>query len=302
MLEPLRRLLRAPAEVLARLERIQQTLGRIEGRQTHAASSLAEAEFQVSSQWGDDGIIQYLLRRVPVERELFVEFGVQDYTEANTRFLLQNNNWNGLVLDGSPDNIERIKCDPIFWRHNLKAECAFIDRDNIDGLLQRNGVAGDIGLLSIDIDGNDYWVWEAIASVKPRIVVIEYNSLFGPSAAITVPYRADFNRTRAHYSNLYWGASIGALGRLGRRKGYRFVGSNRAGNNAFFVRDDVAGDVPEASVAESYVPARFRESRSAGGELTYLDAEQGLALIGDLPVIDVSRESTVTIRDALGLV
>lgn len=300
IIEKMRSLFAIQHEILERLDKIQRSLGRIESRQSHSASSIRAAEFQVYSQWGEDGIIQYLLRHIPIERGVFVEFGVQDYREANTRFLLENDNWTGLVIDGDQRNIERIKSDPVYWKHNLKAEWAFVDRDNIDGLLNRNGISGDIGLLSIDIDGNDYWVWEAIESVRPRIVIVEYNSLFGPSATISVPYRSDFNRTKAHYSNLYWGASLGALEALGRKKGYALVGSNSAGNNAFFVRNDAINGLAVLSAEESYVPARFRESRSREGELTYLDAERALALIADLPVFDVRGKQEITLGEALG--
>lgn len=164
-------------------------MGRIETRQIAGLDvcGLRRAEFQVSSQWGEDGIIQFLIRRVAIPRPVFVEFGVQDYRESNTRFLLQNDNWSGLVLDNSPQNIAAIRSDPIYWRHNLKAEHAFVTRENINSLIANQGIIGDIGLLSIDIDGNDYWVWEAIDGISPRIVLIEYNSLFGRHAEVTIP-------------------------------------------------------------------------------------------------------------------
>ena len=141
-----------------RCERMQEALGRIEARQLAGAlqGDLRESEFRTFSQWGEDGIIQRLIRTVPIERRLFVEFGVQDYSEANTRFLLLHDNWSGLVMDGDEANIESIRRSDLFWRHNLKAHRAFITRENIDELLRANGVEGDIGLLSIDIDGNDY--------------------------------------------------------------------------------------------------------------------------------------------------
>jgi hypothetical protein len=254
----------------------------------------------VHSQWGEDGIIQHLVSVVPIAHKIFVEFGVQNYAEANTRFLLQHDNWAGLVLDGSAENIAAIRHDPIYWRHNLKAQVAFIDRENVDGLIAENAIAGDIGLLSIDIDGNDYWVWEAIRGIAPRIVVIEYNSLFGAHAAVTVPYDPRFSRTRAHYSNLYWGASLAALYRLGKRKGYVLVGSNSAGNNAFFVREEFAAGLPAPGPEAAYVSAQFRESRGPSGELTYLDRASALPLIGDLPLVEVNGMHTVRLADAVG--
>jgi hypothetical protein len=232
--------------------------------------------------------LQHLLRYLPVQRKIFVEFGVENYSEANTRFLLINDNWTGLVIDGSSSNIESIKQDDIYWRHNLKAEHAFITRENINELIRSNGISGEIGLLSIDIDGNDYWVWEAIDVVTPSIVVTEYNSGFGPKRAVTIPYDPEFNRTVAHYSNLYWGASLAALCSLGKRKGYSFVGCNAAGNNAFFVRNEVRpAALPELTSEEGFVKRQFCEARAENGALALLDDIQEAAILNELPVIEI---------------
>jgi hypothetical protein len=273
--------------------RVQQALGRIEARQLEDRDSrdLRDNEFQVFSQNGEDGILQFLVRHVPISRKIFVEFGVENYTESNTRFLLVNDNWAGLVLDGSPENVGYIRRDPIYWKHNLKAEQAFITRDNINTLFSANGVSGEIGILSIDIDGNDYWVWEAIDAVNPAIVVIEYNSRFGPRRAVTVPYDPQFQRTKAHFSNIYYGASLKALCQLGGRKGYAFVGCNTAGNNAFFVRKDVKlAEIRELSCEEGFVAAQFRESRDENGKLTFLSREDEIKLLSDLPLIEVDKQ------------
>ena len=213
------------------LGHVQEALGRIEERQlrNESCADLSTHEFKVHSQWGEDGILQVLSRRVAVAQPVFVEFGVQDYVESNTRFLLKNNHWSGLILDGSAEAIEAIRRDPIYWRHNLKAVQAFVTRENINALLQTHGPTGEIGLLSIDIDGVDYFVWEAITVVQPALVVVEYNARFGPERAVTVPYDAAFQRGAAHYSHIYYGASLAALVGLGKRKGFAFVGANSAG-------------------------------------------------------------------------
>jgi hypothetical protein len=273
-----------------RLDRIQETLGRIESRHVRALStpSFRDAEFRVYSQWGEDGIIQLLLKYVPIERHTFVEFGVENYRESNTRFLLMHDNWSGLVIDGSERNIDFIRNDAIFWRHNLKADCAFVSRENINELLRRNGLEGDLGLLSIDIDGNDYWVWETIDVVKPRIVIAEYNSRFGADRSVTVPYRADFTRKEAHPSMIYYGASLAALVHLGNRKGYDFVGSNSAGNNAFFVRRDVRPEsLPVLTAQAGYVRSQFRETRDSAGRLMFSTFEEEQALLNTLPLTEV---------------
>lgn len=282
---------------------IQNALGRIEQRQVaFYGKTIEESEFKVYSQWGEDGIIQYLIRRVPIERKLFIEFGVENYTEANTRFLAINDLWAGLVIDGSEENIAYIRRDPIYWSNNVKAEQAFITRENINDIISRNGIEGDIGLLSVDIDGNDYWVWESIDIVTPRIVVCEYNSLFGPSGKVTVPYDPAFIRDRAHYSKVYYGASIAALCDLAANKGYSPVAGNSAGNNVFFVRNDLLGDLPVRTASQLYRQSRFREFHDQNSSLTYYDFNTRFELIKHLNIHDLITDRIVSIEEALGTV
>jgi hypothetical protein len=281
-----------------RLLLVQEALGRIEMRQT-ASADLNDAEFRVFSQWGEDGIIQNLLSRVAIDRKIFVEFGVENYVQSNTRFLLTNNKWSGLVMDGSPENIAYIKQDVIYWSTNLKAECAFIDRDNINQLLTANGITGDIGLLSVDIDGNDYWVWEAIDTVSPRIVICEYSSQFGPDAEVTTPYSPTFVRDSAHHSRIYYGASISALTSLAARKGYSLVAGNQAGNNIFFVRNDVLGDLKVRTPQDVYRRSQFREYHDTQGQLTFDDFETRLSKIGELMLHDLRSGKEGKIRDLI---
>ena len=262
---------------------------------------LREAEFRVFSQWGEDGIIQYLLSRVavPEPEQYFVEFGVENYLEANTRFLLLNDNWSGLIMDGSESNMRQVRSQALYWRHELQAVAAFITAENINELLRKHVPSPDIGILSVDIDGNDYWVWRAVEAVRPRIVIAEYNSVFGPDLAVTIPYLPEFNRTQAHSSNLFWGASLAALCHLAAAKGYAFVGSNSAGNNAFFARQDCAARLRRLSAVEGYVRSRFRESRNAAGELTYLSGAARLAEIAHLTVHDVRSDRITRLEELL---
>lgn len=260
-------------------------------------AKLSQAEFRVFSQWGEDGIVQFLLSRVPTPRRFFVEFGVQNYLESNTRFLLINDNWAGLVMDSSETHIRYIQADAIYWRHELNALHAFVTAENIDELIQRHAGIEDIGILSIDIDGNDYWVWKALTCVAPRIVVVEYNSVFGSRHAVTIPYQTAFERGSAHHSNLYWGASLAALCDLAATKGYRFVGSNSAGNNAFFVRDDCAGALPALTPEDGYVESKFRESRDEQGSLTYVTGHARRELIAEMKVYDVRSARVMAVGE-----
>ena len=260
---------------------------------------LQDAEFKVFSQYGEDGILQYLIRETGIERDeqVFVEFGVQDYLESNTRFLLQGDHWRGLIIDGSAQYMNSVRRSDLYWRHDLTAVDAWIDRDNINDLIGGAGFKGDIGILSVDIDGNDYWVWEKIDVVNPVIVVAEWNSVFGPKHAVSIPYDRAFDRATAHYSCLYWGASMHAFEQLAERKGYALVGSNRVGNNIFFVRRDRLGRLKVLTTDEAYVVSRFRDSRDAQGNLNFLGGERRYEEIKNLPVVEVASGRTTTLRD-----
>ena len=263
--------------------------------------SIQEAEFKVFSQFGDDGIIQYIIANAefkPHERR-FIEFGVENYTESNTRFLLMNDNWSGLVIDGSQQNIDYIKSDAIYWKHDLTAICSFVDRENINQTFAANDFGGEIGLLSIDIDGNDYWIWESIDTVQPVLVIVEYNSVFGSKRAVTVAYDPTFNCTKAHPSNLYWGCSLKALYLLANQKGYAFVGSDSRGNNAYFVARNRLGNLRALTVEEGYVCSKFRESRNEEGKLTYVSGSNRLRIIEDMKVLDVETGSLLPLRELL---
>jgi hypothetical protein len=155
---------------------------------------------------------------------------------------------------------------------------AAVARENVDGVLREAGAEGEVDLLSVDIDGNDLWVWEALTAVSPRVVICEYNSLFGPDRAVTIPYEPDFDRKRRW--GLYYGASLAALTEIGRQKGYRLVAVEPRGVNAYFLRDDVATEIP--AVAPQHVfrtldkhERRLREGLDFYGEL----ASRGLELV-----------------------
>lgn len=250
-------------------------------------SIFREVEYKVFSQFGDDGIIQYLVHKLSIEPKTFVEFGVENYVESNTRLLLTKDNWKGLVMDGSDSHVAYIKQDEIYWRHELCAVSAFITKENINKLLLDNGFDGELGILSIDIDGNDYWVWKEITVARPVLVIVEYNSVFGADRAITIPYQEDFTRSSAHYSHVYWGASLSALCHLAEEKGYYFVGSNSAGNNAYFVRKDKIGALKPLKAHEGYVASAFRDSRDRNGSLSFVGGEKRIELIKGMPVYNV---------------
>jgi hypothetical protein len=259
--------------------------------QVKKSKSINDHEFKVFSQWGEDGIIQYLINSIEIKNKNFIEFGVEDFSEANCRFLLMKDNWSGFVIDGSEENIRRLRQTNLYWKHQIDAIPAFITRENVNDTLMQSGFDSDIGILSVDIDGNDYHVLEAITCVKPRILVCEFNAVFGPTRRISIPYSAEFQRTKAHYSNLYFGASLSAITSLAATKGYSLVGINSAAVNAFYVRTDLLNEnVAAVRVEDVYTSSKFRESRGEDGGLTLISGEGRARLIKGMPVYNTDTK------------
>ena len=278
------------------LDATRMEIGRLHASRMRDVAALNDAEFRVFSQFGEDGIIQWLVQRVPIDEQTFVEFGVGDYSESNTRLLVEMANWRGLIIDGDDAHLQFLVESGIAWRHTVDARSAFLTAENLDATISSAGYEGDVGLVSIDVDGVDYWMLDALNAVRPRILVVEYNSHYGPHRAVTIPYDPAFERMEAHWSGLYYGVSIAGLARCADRKGYALVGSNSTATNAFFVRRDVLGAIPEVAPEQAWRPNRVRQARGPDGELTYLSGvREQLSVFADKPLIDLDdgRETTV---------
>ena len=252
---------------------------------------LSAVEFQVYSQWGEDGIIDWLVSKFPKIPKNFLEIGTQDYKESNTRFLLINRNWDGFLIEGDKSDVQKIKSQRIYWKHSLKVRNEFITKDNINDVVRRFNVPKKLGLLSLDIDGVDYWVLKELSTLNPSIVICEYNSLFGEKKSITVPYKENFIRSKEHYSNLYYGASIQAFIDIMKTKNYFLIGTNTAGNNAFFVRKDLWKVLNKMILNKKIFMSKFRESRDQKGNLSFLDKRESLNLIRNKHVIDLKSKN-----------
>ena len=248
---------------------------------------LSEVEFQVYSQWGEDGIIDWLINKFPEISKSFLEIGTENYKESNTRFLLSNNNWNGFLIEADKAAVKDIKSQRIFWKHNLRVENEFITKDNINEIVKKINVPKKLGLLSLDIDGVDYWILNNLSFLKPSIVVCEYNSLFGQKKSVTVPYKKNFIRSEEHYSNLYYGASIKAFIDMMKKKNYFLIGTNSAGNNAFFIEKKLWNKARKLIIEKKVFVSKFRESRNAKGKLNFLDKKKCLEVIKNKHMIDL---------------
>lgn len=283
-----------------RIDEVKINQGRIlaEMHRVNPPASVSDCGFKVFSQWDEDGIIQALVARLPIANRSFIEFGVEDFSEANCRFLLMKDNWSGFVIDGSERNMQRLRDSYFHWQHPLQCRASFITRENVAALLDESGFGREPGILSVDIDGVDYHVLQALAGWRPSILIVEYNGVFGNDRPVSVPYDAAFQRTRAHHSNLYYGANLPAFMHLAGERGYSLVALNGVGSNAFFVRDDLlnAGVRPiDARLA--YRDSSFREGRDAEGRLTFLSGAARRKPIAHLPLVDVSTGQTLSVSD-----
>ncbi|WP_116106487.1 hypothetical protein [Lewinella sp. IMCC34191] len=220
--------------------------------QTEAGSipKLAETGFRVFSQFEEDGLLLFVFAVLGMTNKRFVEIGSDDGVNSNSANLYFNFGWSGLFIDGNPDSIRRGQRFygkyPHPWFYPPHFRCARVTRENVNQLIEESGYVGEIGLLSIDIDGNDYWVWESLEVINPQVVIIETHNEFGMEN-IVVPYDPNYAYPGKH--PLYHGASPVAMVKLGRRKGYRLVGANELAFNFIFVRNDLAREVlPEVTV------------------------------------------------------
>ena len=194
--------------------------------------------FSVFSRYDEDGLINILINGFDNIPKNFIEFGVDDFTEANCRFLTETLQWKGAVFEGNKKAFNRMIAKDFYWKKNLLIYNSFLNVDNIQNTLSKSNFKNNLGILSVDVDGNDWYLLEKSLIFNPLIVVVEYNSLFGNKYPVSIPYNANFNRTKAHKSSLYYGASLKAFDYLLSDRGYKLVGTNAGGNNAFFVKED----------------------------------------------------------------
>ncbi len=241
-----------PADVLETVERWQRR---------EAGRPLDEYQARLFSQHGEDGITVEVFRRIGVEHRRAVEVGC-GANGGNAGVLAGALGWEALLVDGSGD-LTAI-CAALYPGATMAT--ALVNRDTIGPLLAMHGFDDRLDYLGIDVDGVDYWLWDAL-QVRPRLVIVEFNPLFGPDAAVTVEYSDNFSRKQRGadgqplHTKGYYGASVAGFAALGRRKGYRLVGSAPNSSNAYFVREDLMDGLTACTPAEAWRPAKGGKGR-----------------------------------------
>ncbi len=265
---------------------------------------LTEAELKIYSQWGEDGILDYLCHKLDLERPHFLEVGAGDFQECNSRFLVEYRNASATLVDANPELADAVEKSDLYWKSHLFSFVTWVTTENINEIihmarLKMNG----LDMFSLDLDGNDYWIMKEADLTDIQVVVLEYNSIFGSEKALTIPLDQYFDRQKKNFSLLYFGASLRAYVDLMDSKGFVFVGTNIVRSNAFFVRKgsdfSVTFDLPKE--LDGFIDCKIRESRDESGNMTYLTLKEGLSLVGGLPVVDLESGKEIPLNQALGL-
>lgn len=231
---------------------------------------IRDVGFRKYSQFEEDGILLYLFSLIEPINRTCVEICAGDGRECNTANLIINHGWWGHLFDGNEDRVRAgraffASCKDTFL-HPPRFTKEWITAENVNDVIARSGATGPVDLLSLDVDGMDYWIWKAVTVIEPQVVVCETHNPVPPDKALTVPYDPDF----VYESDDYRGASLAAMCKLGKEKGYRLVGTHRFGFNAFFIKSGVGEaffpEVDVASCVQDPFSERARKERWPGGK------------------------------------
>jgi len=211
-------------------------------------------EKRIFSQNGEDGIIEELFSRIGTTNRYFVEFGVQSGLECMSKNLACSHHWSGVMIEGHPLNYQHLRANYAAFP-NVVTHYSFITRENIAEIFAQLHVPIEFDLLTIDLDGIDYWVWQALTSYKPRVVIMEYNASFPPPQKMVVAYDPQFMWN----GTTYFGASLTSLAELGNQLGYDLIGTDSKGVNAFFIRRDLCkkSGFPVLTPEQAYHPPSY---------------------------------------------
>lgn len=265
---------------------------------------LTETEVKIFSQNGEDGIIDYLVNKLKLNTKNFVEIGVGNYRESNTRFLYNKYHPKGLIIDYIDDMEKKVKPFVNLWKGDLRIYNKQINSENILDILN-NSCDYEIDIFSIDIDSIDYWIIEKLNRNISKIFVAEYNPVFGSELEVTVPNISGFERNKYHYSYLCYGMSLKALINLMDKKGYYFIGTNLQKINAFFISKEFKKEEffknIEIKSLDNYTNSNIRDSRDRNNNLSYLSGDKKFKEIEECEVINLkeNKSELVQLKDLM---
>ena len=263
---------------------------------------LEQSECKIYSQNGEDGILDYIITMLGIVKPNFIEIGVGTYIEANTRFIYDRFYPKGIIIDAEKNLTNKVFSNINSWKGDLRVIEEKVSTRNINEIISKN-CDFNVDIFSLDIDSIDYWIIDKLKPNISKILVAEYNSVFGSELEVTVPNLDNFDRKKYHYSHLCYGMSLKALINIMIKKNYYFIGTNNLRNNAFFISNDFPISKYfkklEIEKLNYHVDSNLRESRDSMGNLNYLSGETRLKEIHDCEVIDISTDinKKVKIKD-----
>ena len=261
---------------------------------------LHDAEVKVFSQWGEDGILDYLFTKLEISKPKMVEFGVGIFDECNSRFTAEFRNASVYMVDLNNDLTPNVLNKEIYWKNQLFPVIDHITPNNaLNHLNTAKTLMDGVDVLSLDIDGNDYWVLKALDLEAVSIVICEYNPIYGGEIECTIERNDEFDRVQEHYSRLHYGMSLKAAISLMGSKRFVFIGSNRAGNNAFFLKKELIHlldiTLPDVDNLKDFIDWRVRESRDINGNLNYQGPQNSRKEIADCLVFNIENTKVIKV-------
>jgi hypothetical protein len=266
---------------------------------------LSDVDYKIFSQNGEDGILDYILHQLNIDKPKFIEIGVGDYIEANTRFIFERCSPKGAIIDCMEDLEQKVKKNIKLWKGELKIINRVIDSNNIHEVMKQSNCSSNLDIFSLDIDGVDYWILDKLPENFSNIAILEYNPTFGSELEVSIPNIKNFDRTKYHYSNLCFGMSLKAAIKIMNKKNFYFLGSNLLKNNAFFVSNEFKKEKFFKNLIidrlEDSTNSNFTESRDIVGNLNYLDSKKRIKEISECEVVDlsVSKNKNVKLKSLL---
>lgn len=261
--------------------------------------NLWDAEVKVYSQWGEDGILDYICELIELAKPRVLEIGAGNFLECNSRFIAEFRNASVVAVDARADLLNA-PLHSLKWKNHIELVNEWITPDNINSIIEfAEQNMNSVDIFSLDLDGNDYWILESANLSQFKIVVVEYNALFGSSHEVTVPRNDRFERHKQHASGLYYGASLKAFVELLEHKGFIFIGTNRSCVNAFFIKKNLRSKFETLKIhdLDKYVDSTIRESRDSFGKLSFLAGIDRNIAIESLPLWNIASQGMINVRD-----
>jgi len=262
--------------------------------------NLSDASFSIFSQWGEDGILDYLCDVLDIARPKVLELGAGNFHECNSRFLAEFRSADVVPVDAREDLISSVSKLSVYWKNHIYPIQTWITPESIKTIqATANEKIGFFNILSLDLDGNDYWVAKEIDYSNVEIIVVEYNPIFGHKRAITILENENFDRTEAHYTWDYYGASLLAWVNLFQSHNFSFIGSNLQGTNAFFIKTNNTSKLNFliSNDYEMYVNCPTRDARDKAGKMSYRSFAQRKQDIYGLEVFDLISSKRLILTD-----